>query len=166
MPKALLDRCQPDSIREFRLAAAQRFSDGVSLARDDRRTAAIYIWGYAAEMMVKAGYFDAIGFSERQRISLTDLRAAVASAQAIGLTWQGNLHSIKSWADLLVDARASNPTVRYQSPAFGNEVRRRSRSISVVWSEILRYHKNDAYEHEVERVRQATRWLLDHGAEL
>ena len=57
MPRGLRARCQPDSIREFRAAARQRFQDGLTAAAGERRTAAIYLWGYAAEMTLKAAYF-------------------------------------------------------------------------------------------------------------
>ena len=51
MPKPLLSRLQPDSIAEFRAAARQRFLDGEVAAANDRRTVAVYLWGYAAEMI-------------------------------------------------------------------------------------------------------------------
>jgi hypothetical protein len=41
MPKALVDRFLPDSIREFRESARRRFDDGLVAAANDRRTAAI-----------------------------------------------------------------------------------------------------------------------------
>ena len=77
MPKPLLDRLQPDSIAEFRLAAQQRFLDGEIAGDRDRRTAAIYLWGYAVEMLLKAAYFEVDGFPERQPILIQDLKNAV-----------------------------------------------------------------------------------------
>ena len=76
MPRKLLNRCAPDSIREFRAAARQRFEDGRALAMADRRTTAIYLWGYSAEMTLKAAYFAVIRFAETRTITLPDLRAA------------------------------------------------------------------------------------------
>ncbi len=57
MPRRLLDRCNDDSLREFRAAARQRFNDALVLAANGRRTGAIYLWGYAVEMTLKAAYF-------------------------------------------------------------------------------------------------------------
>src|SRR5437588_276642 len=51
MPRRLLERCQPDSIREFRAAGRQRFDDALALAAAGHRTGAIYLWGYTAEMI-------------------------------------------------------------------------------------------------------------------
>jgi len=57
MPRRLIDRSQPDNIREFRVSARQRYHDGLALAGTGNRTASIYLWGYAAEMLLKAAYF-------------------------------------------------------------------------------------------------------------
>ena len=54
MPRRLLSRVGRDTVREFRAAAAERYLDARLLAREGRRTAAIYLWGYVAEMYLKA----------------------------------------------------------------------------------------------------------------
>lgn len=66
MPRRLIERCRPDSIHEFRVSAQQRYQDGLSLARPPNRnlTAAIYLWGYAVEMTLKAAYFSLLGLAE------------------------------------------------------------------------------------------------------
>jgi hypothetical protein len=87
MPTRLPDRCLPDSIQEFRAAARQRFRDGEVLEAAGRRTAAIYLWGYVAEMTLKASYFDVLGFPETQTITPADLRAAAAAAPGLGVVW-------------------------------------------------------------------------------
>jgi hypothetical protein len=69
MPSRLLERCNPDSIREFRAASQRRYDDGLALAAQGRRTAAIYLWGYAAEMTLKAAYFSFIGHPEAATIT-------------------------------------------------------------------------------------------------
>ena len=69
MPRRLLERCGPDSIREFRSAGRQRFDDGLALAAVGRRTGAIYLWGYAAEMILKSAYFSVVGLDESAEIT-------------------------------------------------------------------------------------------------
>lgn len=160
MPKRLIDRCQPDSIHEFRLAAEERFLDGLYLADGGRRTGAVYVWGYAAEMVLKATYFDAIGFAAKQAIGMADLRAAVATAAAAGIVWQGNLHNIESWAELLLSVRIASPTASYTNPAFSRDVMLRSHTIGQTWREVLRYRKNVARAFEVKQVGDATAWLM------
>ena len=57
VPTRLLARWRPESIREFRATARLRYDDGISLAGQGRRTGVIYMWGYCAEMSLKAAYF-------------------------------------------------------------------------------------------------------------
>jgi hypothetical protein len=166
MPKRLLDRCRPDSIFEFRLAAQQRFQDGLALAPVGRRTAAIYLWGYAAEMTLKAAYFDLIGFPPNQIISKADLKGASANAAKLGFVWTGNFHNLELWTQLLVLTRASTPGWRYTDVNFGNAVVARGRQLQRLWNEVLRYHKNVAYPHEVEQVQRAAEWLLLNNTQL
>ncbi len=109
MPKRLLHRCQPDSIAEFQAAARQRFQDGVALEAAGCRTAAIYLWGYAAEMTLKAAYFRAVNFRANEHITPADLYGAKANAAKFGFSWAGNLHHLESWAQLLVNTRSNIP---------------------------------------------------------
>ena len=54
------------SIREFRNAAWRRYQEARRLAINGDRLAAIYLWGYAAEMLLKAAYFRLVGWSPTQ----------------------------------------------------------------------------------------------------
>lgn len=171
MPRTLLNRCASDSIREFRAAAQQRFEDGRALALADRRTAAIYLWGYSAEMTLKAAYFAVLGFTDTQTITLADLRAAALTAPALGVVWPGlphhpRLHDLRAWAELLTATRAATPGMAYADPLFGSQVVFRGFRLQRLWSEILRYHKNVAYLYEREQVRDAAAWLLLHSLHL
>lgn len=166
MPKRLINRCQPDSIREFRLAAQERFQDGLALAGAGRRTAAIYLWGYSAEATLKAAYFRAIGFKADQVIAAKDLNQAVSSAIQYGIHWQGNWHRIDLWARLLVSVRMMSPPPPYQAAGFDSQLLARSLTVAVHWQETLRYRKNVAYWHEVARLRESAAWLQGHSYEL
>jgi hypothetical protein len=168
MPTYLLDRCQPDCIREFRAAALERFEDGLSSEDAGRRTAAIYLWGYAAEMTIKAAYFAATGFAEGRMIAMSDLRNAVAVGIASAIHWprQGQLHNVRAWAELLVSLRGTTPRLSYPDPGFGAKVADKGQLLEPIWSERLRYHKNVAYPSEVRRVREAAGWLLFNSSRL
>lgn len=111
MPRSLLERCQPDSIREFRAAARQRFQDAVSAAASDRRTAAVYLWGYAAEVTLKGAYFRLIGFGSTLVITPLDLQNAVNRGIALGVVWptRARWHNVRAWAELLVTHRSTTP---------------------------------------------------------
>jgi hypothetical protein len=165
MPRRLLDRCQLDSIREFREAARQRFDDGLVLAAGGQRTGAIYVWGYTAEMMLKAAYFALIGVPETTAITWNGhLRPAISRGVAMRIAWpnQGAGHNVRAWAELLIATRALSPATAYPV-GFGLRVQGSSQRIGQLWSEILRYRKNHAYLYEVRHVREAAEWLLVNG---
>lgn len=169
MPRYLLDRRQPDSIREFRAAAGERFTDGLSSAKEGRRTAAVYLCGYAAELTLKAAYFAVLGFDATRPISMGDLQAARnAGLMNYQIVWpnHGKFHNVRAWADLQVEHRSRNPGRSYARPGFSDEVRLRGRRIEPLWSETLRYYRNVAYSHEVDRVIKAAGWLMAKSIEL
>ncbi len=162
MPRRLLDRCHPDSIREFRAAARQRFDDGISLAGAGQRTGAVYLWGYTAEMMLKAAYFAFIGLADTAIVTWNgELRPAIDRGRGMGIAWphQGAGHNVRAWAELLVAVRALATATTFP-PALAVEVQRQGQRIGHLWSETLRYRKNFAYLHEVRQIREAAEWLL------
>jgi hypothetical protein len=166
MPKRLPARWRPESIREFRASAQQRFDEGMALAGNGHRTGAIYLWGYAAEMTLKAAYFLLAGLAEADVITWNGhIQPAIHHGRVNrGIAWpqQGQGHNVRAWAELLVAERAATPGAAY-GPPFGREVQACGQSISQLWSETLRYHKNVAYPYEVNQVREATEWLLIHS---
>ena len=143
----------------FQTAARARYMDGVTLAGAGRSTAAIYVWGYVAEMVLKACYFSAIGFSYDQPIRLTDLQAARAKSSGLGVPWQGNFHQIESWSHLLVAERASMHGHAYPA-AYASEIVGHAARLYRHWREWLRYHHNRAYAYEVAQARLTAEWFL------
>jgi hypothetical protein len=68
------------SIHEFRAAAGLRYWEARRLAIAGDRLAAIYLWGYTAEMLLKAAYFRLRGWLPTQSITLVDLQNAKSYA--------------------------------------------------------------------------------------
>ncbi|MEX0704926.1 MAG: hypothetical protein WD069_22695 [Planctomycetales bacterium] len=168
MPRRLIDRCRPDSIHEFRAAARQRYDDGLALAAAGNRTSAIYLWGYTAEMTLKAGYFAFIGFGETDPIDVRrDINPAIDRGRALRVAWphRGQGHNVRAWAELLVAERSAAPGDPF-TPSFARQVQSCGQRIQQLWNETLRYHKNRAYLHEVRQVREAASWLLANSEEL
>ena len=163
MPKRLLARWRPESIREFRASAQQCFEDGLALAGLGRRTGAIYLWGYSAEMILKAAYFRLIGLSESAAITIVGhIRPAIIKGRnVLGIAWPkaGEGHNVGAWAELLIAERAAMPGAAYVPP-FGQQVQQSGQTIGQLWNETLRYHKNVAYFYEMNQVREAAEWLL------
>jgi hypothetical protein len=170
MPRRLIDRCQPDSIREFRASARQRYNDGLALAVAGNRTAAIYLWGYASEMILKAAYFSLIGVAEEEVLTVPGhIQPAIDRGQAAPLyiAWPrpGAGHNVRAWAELLVGVRALAANTAYVAD-FALQVQGCGQRIGRLWRETLRYHKNRAYAFEVRQVREAVEWLLIHADDL
>jgi len=170
LPRKLIDRCQPDSIAEFQASARQRYNDGLALAGAGNRTAAIYLWGYVAEMTLKAAYFSLSGLAEDDVITVCGhIQPAINRGRAapLSIAWpnQGAGHNVRAWAELLVGVRALNPATTY-GPAFAAQVQRCGQRIGQLWRETLRYHKNRAYLYEVRQIRESAEWLLVNSDDL
>jgi len=139
-----------------------RYDDGLSLAVQGRRTGAIYMWGYCAEMSLKAAYFS-LTLSDTDPIAWTShLRPAIDRGRNTHMiTWPrgGDGHNVRAWAELLVAERAATPG-RALTPAISQEIQACGQRIGELWNESLRYHNNLAYQHEVTKVRLAAEWLL------
>jgi hypothetical protein len=164
MPKRLPDRFRPDSIAEFRAAARQRSLDAITLEADGRRAGALYLWGYVAEMALKAAYFRALGFPDSRPITRSDLRGGLSILP--NLAKNPPLHHLGLWAQALVVLRAGTPGLAYPDPTFGSLVTAKAQAIYGIWRETLRYHKNLPYPREMIQVREAAEWLLVQSLDL
>lgn len=161
MPKLLVARFAADSIAQFRIAAQMRYREAHSLAGLGHGTAAIYLWGYTAEMVIKAAWFTLIGMPDTRPIGFADLAAAVSLAKGYGIVWPlpGKYHAVFHWGQLVVQHRMALGKT-YHSAKFGVRVIEHSRQIYDCWREVLRYKKNRAYPFEVAAVAESTNWLL------
>ena len=168
MPRRLLERCHPDSIREFRAAARQRFDDAMTLAGRGRRTGAIYLWGYTVEMIIKAAYFALLGLAESDVITWNaHLLPAIQRGRALRIAWPGPGagHNVRAWAELLIAARALSPRASYTA-SFALDVQRRGQRIGQLWRETLRYRRNHAHRYEMRYVHEAAEWFLVNSCDL
>jgi hypothetical protein len=153
MPKRLLDRRRRETINEYRAAARERIADGEALAASGRATSAIYLWGHAAEMALKACYFECIRFGSTQQITRLDRKHAEGRAVVLSTAKPApaNFHDLEFWAELLVAERRNQgrPFAVVANTVLLNSARR----LSVLWSESLRYSSNKAYNYAVAQVR-------------
>ena len=165
MPVRLPERCGPDCIAGFRAAAVQRHLDACRLADNERRTGAVYLWGYSIEMLLKAAFFTAFRYRVWQPITTRDLTAARELAPAVGVRWAGNLHHLPSWCRLLIGTRTEFG-LEYPNPFFAPTLTQHADRVYLLWRETLRYHDNVAYDHEVRAVRQSAEWFHQHAHRL
>jgi hypothetical protein len=120
LPRLLVNRLKRDSISQFRSAAHLRNREASHLADSGHGAAAIYLWGYAAEMVLKAGWFQLIGFPKDRLIAREDLHSAVERAKDLAIQFV-NLHDLFHWAQLLVEHRIDLGCA-YSPPTFADEV--------------------------------------------
>lgn len=159
MPKLLMDRLRDDSIKEFMDSARRRSMEAWAMLDCGHRLASIYLWGYAAETTLKAAWFRLIGHAATRAILPQDLRFAQQQANVLGVSWQGNLHNIQAWAELIVCQR-QHIGRGYIDPRFGARLTQHVSTIYMRWRETLRYKANAAYLHEARSVAESTMWLL------
>jgi hypothetical protein len=165
MPKLLVQRIKGDSINQFHEAAIIRDKDAERLLIGGNLSGAVYLWGYVAEMTLKAAWFKLIGFPDSQIISRKDLEAARKFATQSNISWPSNFHALDSWANLIIYYRISQGKI-YSEPSFSNRVLANSARVYARWRETLRYKKNIPYLSEALIVGDSARWLLNNSKSL
>ena len=95
------------TIRSASFARRRRIrnEDAWRLAAAGRGAAAIYLWGYAAEMTLKAAWFTLIDFRQDRAIKRKYFQTALRSAQDYAIALHPNLHDLPNWAQLLMQHR-------------------------------------------------------------
>lgn len=162
MPILLADprRLGSDTVPALERAAAQRSADADVLSSAGRDLAAIYLYGYATEMRIKAAYFRALfgatGLDPQTTIDPPARGHAVNEFKKLGLAARPGPHDISGWAQLLV-AKRFDLAIGYP-PDLEREVRHQAGRVGDRWSEILRSRANQPYSHEVRIVRGASEW--------
>ncbi len=134
------------------------------MAGSDNRTlrfGAIYLWGYAVEMTIKAAFFRTLGFDDEKRLQINP-QSVRGQAATYGLTWQGrSLHDLKEWTRLLIAVRASPLIATRMTTSAASELRRRSSSVAGLWAEWMRYHAVVASSAELLRMQLQAKWFVD-----
>ncbi len=127
-----------------------------------RGLVAIYLWGYAAEMTLKAAYFSRVKqFGDSAKITMRDINTEIDSGRKHGIHWpnRGQGHNVRAWAESLVAARRHGSTPVY-TLRFASMVQANALLVSRLWSETLRYRVNVPYAHEIRQVQSAANWFL------
>src|SRR5437660_8473472 len=106
MPRANRALGRHHSVLAFRAAAGARHREAIRLAVSGHRLGAIYLYGYVAEMLLKAAYFRLRGWGPHTPITHSDMTAARSRAiTAYHLAWLDRLHDLTGWARLLAQGR-------------------------------------------------------------
>ena len=157
MPTTLADRLGFDTIAGFERSAPKRLEEGDFLAERYRLTA-IYLYGYAAEMILKAAYFKNLRLSPVAEIDRDTRNRAMAVARLLKLT-SGDPHDIPGWARLLVRYKEDLGRVAYE-PKFSRKIVANAQTIYENWRPEMRYRSMSPTANNVFEVRTAAEWLI------
>jgi hypothetical protein len=163
MSKTLAEQLGYDTISRFVKSAPLRLEEGDVLSKD-YRLAAIYLYGYAAEMILKAAYFKNLRYPVIAEIDRDTRNRAMAVAQMNGFM-QRDPHDIAGWARLLVWDRATLHTPAYE-PALSRQIVAKAITIYENWRPEMRYRNTSPAVATVAIVRSAVGWLVTNYARM
>ena len=117
-------------------------------------------------MLLKAGFLRLAGHADEDPVSMATLwgyagQKPTSTARSLGLAGASNLHDLTTWVNLIVAFRRSGSLV-YPDANFAASLIANVAVVSDRWNETLRYRKNVAYVHEMNRVRTSCGWMMDH----
>lgn len=157
MTKSLADRLGPDTIHRFQQSAPKRLEEGDLLSRE-HPLAAIYLYGYAAEMVLKAAYFKNLGYGSIAEID-RDARNRAAALARLHRFMDREPHDVLGWARLLVWDKQN-----LHKPAYGAKMSKlivaMASTVYDNWRPQMRYRNISPSPATVSVVRGAVDWLL------
>ena len=154
----------PDTIASLERAAEQRFTTAEFL-RTERRLAALYLYGYTAEICLAAAYFRSAGFKRNQTIDSTRRKRHMAQAKQLGIMTK-DPHPIVGWARFLEWQRLSAGNLSAIDSQRLKEAINKGTVIYNYWRPELRYKTVEITDEQINEVRRAAKWLLDNREKL
>src|SRR6516165_311227 len=114
----LAERLSPDTVARLERAAQHRYATAEVLRTQTqpRRLAALYLYGYSAEMWLCAAYFRSAGFRPNDPIDRDTRHRRMAQARQLRLTsgeflMNSDPHPLVGWARFLKWQRTSSPAL-------------------------------------------------------
>ena len=159
----------PESWLDLDMAGEARYWDGAEVAclSGIHRTAAIYLFGYAAELALKVAYFRKIVAFD---LDTRDIRRKAEAAMG-GLLSVANSpvaakaakgHNLLGWYLLLREQQAVLAPPDRWTPHFELTAQAHIQRLEGHWSEQLRYRHETASSTELGEVYASASWLWDN----
>src|SRR5579885_3763760 len=100
------ERLAPDTINKLERAAQNRYQSANILWDEGRRLAALYMYGYAAEICLASAYFKSAGFAPNAEIDRDSRKRRMAQARLLEMPngeklMSSDPHPIIGWARFL-----------------------------------------------------------------
>ena len=165
------ERLAPDTINRMERAAQQRYDSANILWKEKRRLAALYLYGYAAEICLATAYFRSAGFSPNAEIDRDLRNRRMAQARLIEMPngeklMPSDAHPIVGWARFLEYQRILVGHLTDQDRQRLREAVNKAALIYNYWRPELRYKVVDIGDEPLGKVQKAAKWLLDSQPQL
>lgn len=166
----LAERLSPDTVTTLEQAGRDRFTSA-EILRTGRRLAALYFYGYSAEMWLSAAYFRSAGFKPYERIDRDTRRRRMAQAKQLRLPSGDSLmntdpHPLVGWARFLEWQRSASGALAEADAQRLKEAVNKAIQIYKYWRPELRYKVVEITEDQLAVVRRAATWLKDNHGKL
>ena len=167
---SLADHLAPDTISQLERAAVLRHDDGLELLHVRHTLAAVYLFGYSAEMCLAAAYFRAVGFTVKRVIERDERQRHMAKARNLkdaegNPIMTGDPHPLVGWARFLkwqrIASKISSAEMRRLNDAIGH-----AEILYKHWRPELRYKLIEVTASQLAEVSKACTWFLEHRGRL
>jgi hypothetical protein len=166
----LAERLAPDTVTSLERAAQQRFATAEYL-RTKRRLAALYLYGYSAEICLAAAYYRSAGFHPNQAIDRDMRQRRMAQARQVRTSageplMTGDPHPLIGWARFLQWHRSASGDLTETDAQRLREAINKAVVIYNHWRPELRYKTLEITDKQLDEVRRAAKWLIDNRERL
>jgi hypothetical protein len=166
----LAKRLAPDTVARLGRAAEQRFCTA-ELLRTKRRLAALYPYGYSAEMCLTSAYFRSAGFYPNAPINRDTRQRRMAQARQLRSAggeplMTGDPHPLIGWARFLEWQRSASGKLPQPDAQRLREALNKAVMIYNYWRPELRYKTLEIMEEQLENVRRASKWFIENHERL
>ncbi len=165
------ERLSPDTATRIERAAAQRFATATVLQTHDRRLAALYFYGYSAEMWLSAAYYRSAGFGPHQTIDRDARHRRMVQARQLRMPsgafiMNSDPHPLVGWARFLEWQRSASGVLAASTAKRLKEAINKANEIYDYWRPELRYKVVDITVTQLVFVRSAATWFKDNHSKL
>jgi hypothetical protein len=165
------ERLSPDTINKLERAAQHRYQSANILLKEKRRLAALYFYGYTAEICLSAAYFRSAGFSPNAEIDRDTRRRRMGQARLLEMPngerlMSSDPHPVPGWARFLEYQRILVGKLEAQDRQRLREAINKATLIYGYWRPELRYKVVDINDEQLQKVQKAAKWLLDNQTHL
>jgi hypothetical protein len=160
------ERLSPDTIAKLERAAQHRFASAEILRSRERRLAALYLYGYSAEICLSVAYYRSAGFSRHAPINRETRQRRMAQARQLRTAsgeplMNSDPHPIVGWARFLERQRLLLGDLRQQDQQRLREAINKATLIYSYWRPELRYKTTEITDRQLQEVQRAAKWLID-----